>query len=113
MSVPFIPDTGNDHQFSKGALDSFELTDAQFLLCSEAQRFPVILRNAGQKITAAALSRKGWGTVEDGASGERIFRLNQAGCDAMEWHDDADHAAPCTVKPAPRLNTTPPRFCAW
>lgn len=64
-------------------LDSYDLTDRQFSLCMLAQRFPVILATGGMKTTAASLARKGWGNVEDGASGERIFRMNQAGCDAM------------------------------
>lgn len=45
--------------------------------------YPMILRTAAMKATAVRLERKGWGTVEDGASGERIFRLSQAGHEAL------------------------------
>jgi len=69
-------------------LDSETLTDHQWAMCAEARRFPVILTTRGKAITAASLARKGWGDVEDGASGERIFRMNQAGCDEMAWLDD-------------------------
>jgi hypothetical protein len=65
-------------------LDTYDLTDAQFTLVASAYRFPFILRTGGQKVTAAALQKKGWGSVEDGAGGERIFRLSQAGCDAAK-----------------------------
>jgi len=65
-----------------------DLTDKQFLLSEKAQRFPVILRTRGEANTAASLARKGWGEVEDGASGERIFRMSQAGCDAWDWFND-------------------------
>ncbi len=69
-------------------LDSEDLTDFQWGMCAEARRFPVILKTRGNAVTAASLASKGWGMVEDGASGERIFRMNQAGCDAMAWLDE-------------------------
>lgn len=69
-------------------LDVEDLTNKQFLLSEKAQRFPVILRTHGEANTAASLARKGWGEVEDGASGERIFRMSQAGCDAWDWFND-------------------------
>lgn len=58
------------------------LTPKQRALATQAERFPVILTNRN-KITAIHLRNKGLGTVEDGASGEVIFRLNQAGCDVV------------------------------
>lgn len=76
------------HTDMTGGLDSESLTDKQWLLCSNAQRFPRILTTRGMAITAASLVRKGFGTVENGASGQRIFRLSQAGCDAFAWLDD-------------------------
>ncbi|MEY4055643.1 MAG: hypothetical protein RL519_978 [Pseudomonadota bacterium] len=69
-------------------LNSEALTDHQWAMCASARQFPVILATRGQSITAASLARNGWGTVEDGASGERIFRLNQAGCDEFAWLDE-------------------------
>jgi hypothetical protein len=33
--------------------------------------------------TAYALERNGWGTVEAGGGGEKIFRLNQSGANAL------------------------------
>ncbi len=69
-------------------LDSERLTDHQWDMCAKARKFPVILTTRGMAITAASLARNGWGDVEDGASGERIFRMNQAGCDAMALLDD-------------------------
>lgn len=59
------------------------LTALESVLARESGPFPKILANAVQKRTAANLENKGWGTVEDGASGERIFRLNQAGENAL------------------------------
>ncbi len=67
-------------------LDTYDLTDRQLTLCIAAQFNPVILGDGGSKRTARALEKKGWGTVEDGASGEVIFRLNQAGADAVEGY---------------------------
>ena len=63
--------------------DLINLTDKQFALAVRAFSHPVILICRGECITAASLARHGYGTVEDGASGERIFRLNQAGEDQM------------------------------
>lgn len=60
-----------------------DLTDNQFSLAWEAQRFPVILRMAAAKTAAHGLERKGWGNFENGASGEVIFRINQAGLDLL------------------------------
>ena len=59
------------------------LTALENALARESGPFPKILTNAVQKRTAANLERKGWGAVEDGANGERIFRLNQAGENAL------------------------------
>lgn len=58
------------------------LTPKQRALAIAAYRFPVILTNAN-KFTAIHLRNKGLGTVEDGASGQVLFRLNQAGCDLV------------------------------
>lgn len=63
-------------------LNSENLTDRQFALACEARRFPVIVSH-GKLNTARTLEARLWGTVEDGANGERIFRLNQDGCDAL------------------------------
>lgn len=68
-------------------LDTENLTDKQFWLggwCAVKGR-PRILIGYAEARVAANLERLGWGTVEDGASGERIFRLNQAGEDAFAW----------------------------
>lgn len=69
------------------ALDAESLTDRQFWLAGlcALNGHPRILQGRGEKRTAANLERLGWGDVEDGASGEQIFRLNQAGEDAFEW----------------------------
>lgn len=69
------------------ALDCETLTDRQFWLAGfcAINGYPRILRGRGEKRTAANLERLGWGEVEEGASGERIFRLNQAGEDAFAW----------------------------
>jgi hypothetical protein len=64
-----------------------QLTDKQFDLVCRARPYPVILKTRGEAITAASLERRGWGTVENGASSERIFRINQAGDDACAWLD--------------------------
>lgn len=70
------------------ALDTSSLTDRQFLLAHDARVHPVILAAAGEKNSARALERGGWGTVEAGASGEIIFRLSQVGCDAFAEIDE-------------------------
>lgn len=75
------------------SLDSDTLTDLQWDMGASARRFPVILKTKGQAITAASLARNGWGTVEDGASGERIFRISQAGADAFAWLDELNEDA--------------------
>ncbi len=64
-------------------LNPGKLTDWQWALAERSTAFLVILHNTIDKRTARALETKGWGTVEPGAFGETIFRLNQAGCDAM------------------------------
>lgn len=66
-------------------LSDNDLTDKQFDLAAKARSHPFILTTGGEKRTAASLEKNGWGTVEDGASGERIFRLNQDGEDALCW----------------------------
>jgi hypothetical protein len=63
-------------------LDTLDLTDMQFLLVGASASHPTILTSKLMR-TAYALERKGWGTVEAGGSGEKIFRLNQAGADAL------------------------------
>lgn len=81
---------GNQPHTDRGGetvLYSDDLTEKQFMLCLKARRFPFILETRGEAITAASLQRRGFGTVEDGASGQRIFRLSQDGCDAFEWLD--------------------------
>ena len=60
-------------------MDPYNLTDKQFDIAARAFFFPVILRTRGQSITAASLVRNGWGEVEPGASGEKIFRLGAEG----------------------------------
>jgi hypothetical protein len=67
-------------------LDTLDLTDMQFLLVGASASHPTILTSK-QMRTAYALERKGWGSVEAGGSGEKIFRLNQAGADAL--YEDA------------------------
>lgn len=63
--------------------DTQDLTDPQFVLVMEAFPFPAILKVGGMKAVATSLAKKGWGSVEDGASGERIFRLSEAGSNAV------------------------------
>lgn len=60
------------------------LTDWQRDIVNAARRCPVILYSRDGTRVANKLERLGWGTVEDGASGERIFRLNQAGENALK-----------------------------
>lgn len=67
-------------------LDIGDLTDWQFSLACRAFACPTILRNQTDKYVGQCLTKKGWGAVEPGASGEMIFRLNQAGCDAVQPH---------------------------
>lgn len=58
------------------------LTESQRALAEEAFRFPVIV--SGPRLnTARKLEAKLYGAVEAGASGEVIFRLSQAGADAL------------------------------
>lgn len=68
-------------------LDTESLTDKQFWLAGlvAVRAHPLILKDASEKRIAANLEKLGWGDVENGASGERIFRLNQAGEDAFAW----------------------------
>jgi len=63
-------------------LDTIDLTDNQFLLVAASSNHPTILTSR-QMRTAYALERKGWGTVEEGGDGKKIFRLNQAGSSAF------------------------------
>lgn len=58
------------------------MTPKQRALAIKAYRFPVILDRTTSLI-ARHLEHKGLGTIEDGASGQAIFRLNQAGCDLV------------------------------
>lgn len=67
------------------ALDAEELNGTQLKMVLRDFPYPTILRTGGEKVTAAALEKRGWGAVEDGASGERIFRLNQEGEDAVAF----------------------------
>lgn len=60
-------------------LDTYDLTDLQAALVIRAYPYPTILQSRVEKACATYLERKGWGGVENGASGERIFRLNQDG----------------------------------
>lgn len=75
-------------------LDDIDLTDNQCLLAHRARVHPVILKTRGSRVTARSLAKRGWGTVEDGASGERIFRLNQDGEHALSWVDYIDEDDP-------------------
>lgn len=63
------------------------LSYRQYMMARSALRHPVILHGRGNKHVGAALARQGYGTVEDGASGERIFRLSQAAEDAFNADD--------------------------
>lgn len=65
-----------------------DLTDRQVAMIHNAYAYPVILSGQGMARTANSLVRHGYGSVEDGASGEKIFRLNQAGENA--WRDYCD-----------------------
>lgn len=65
-------------------MDPYTLTDKQFALAVKAYSFPAILETRGQAITAASLVRNGWGEVEPGASGEKIFRLGAEGHAALK-----------------------------
>ena len=58
------------------------LTALQLALAEQARRHPVIVRGPSLNI-ARRLEAKLYGTVEAGASGEVIFRLSQAGADAV------------------------------
>lgn len=63
-------------------LTPVKLSDLQFQLAYEARRHPVVV--SGVRLnTARRLEAQGWGSVEDGASSEMIFRLNQDGEDAL------------------------------
>ena len=75
---------------SSSHLSDNDLTDKQMGIALVARAYPVILKTGGEVRTATSLERRGWGTVEDGASGERIFRLNQDGEDALSWIDELD-----------------------
>ena len=73
-------------------LSDNDLTDKQVDLVCKARAYPVILATGGEARTASSLEKRGWGAVEDGASGERIFRLNQNGEDALCWLDELAEA---------------------
>ena len=64
-------------------LDRETLTDPQWLLAHEASYYPVILKDRSMSVTARSLEKQGWGAIEPGGDGERIFRMNQAGCTAF------------------------------
>ena len=68
-------------------LDTESLTDKQFWLAGwcAVKGHPRILVGSAEDRVAANLEKLGWGTVEDGASVERIFRLSQDGEDAFAW----------------------------
>lgn len=66
--------------------DPMDLTDQQLYIAAFAMSYPCILTDRGARITAASLERHGYGEVEDGASVERIFRINQDGLDVMNLH---------------------------
>ena len=68
-------------------LDTESLTDKQFWLAGlcATRGHPRILKDRSEKLIAANLEKLGYGAVESGASGEMIFRLNQAGEDAFSW----------------------------
>lgn len=68
-------------------LDDSTLTNKQWALAFSATLYPVILGSRSRSIIARALEKKGWGEIENGGSGEKIFRLNQAGCAALEWFE--------------------------
>lgn len=63
-------------------LSVLDLTFRQIALANEAIRFPVIV-SGKRKADATRMERKGWGWVEHGAPGERIFRLSTAGLEAL------------------------------
>lgn len=65
-------------------LELADMTPKQRALAIAAYRFPAILDRT-TSLLARHLENKGLGTVENGASGEVLFRLNQAGCDLV--HD--------------------------
>lgn len=81
---PHLPDTGNETDLSawlgRSPLDTESLTDRQFWLAGwcAVKGYPRILKDRSETRVAVNLERLGWGAVEDGASGERIFRLGQA-----------------------------------
>lgn len=68
-------------------LDTESLTNKQFWLAGlcAVKGHPRILKDASETRVARNLEKLGWGTVEDGAGSERIFRLNQDGEDAFSW----------------------------
>lgn len=68
-----------------GPSENDNLTDAQFGMVATALSYPVILDDRAMKVTARSLEKRGYGSVENGASGQVIFRLNQQGHDAMAW----------------------------
>lgn len=68
--------------------DTLDLTDNQVAMIHKAYAQPVILSGRRMARTANSLARHGYGSVEDGASGEKIFRLNQAGENA--WRDESE-----------------------
>lgn len=79
-----------DHHH-RGRLGGGYVTPKQRALAIAAYRFPVILDHTTSLI-ARHLEHKGLGTIEDGASDQVIFRLNQAGCDVVATlHSLADN----------------------
>ena len=68
--------------------DILDLTDRQVAMIHNAYSHPVILHGQGMARTANSLARHGYGSVEGGGSGEKIFRLNQAGENA--WRESME-----------------------
>ena len=68
-------------------LDCDSLTDRQFWMAGHVavRGYPLILTGAAEKRIAANLVKLGWGEIENGASNERIFRLNHHGEAAFAW----------------------------
>lgn len=60
-----------------------QLTALQVGVAYEAYGFPAIVKGVRINI-ARRLEEKGWGTVEEGMNGDRLFRLNQDGENAIK-----------------------------
>ena len=79
---------GNEAGGMTGLKKIKDMTNKQIAMIHNAYAYPVILAGQAQPKTAWSLVRHGYGDVENGASGEKIFRLNQAGENA--WRDYCD-----------------------